>query len=154
MAKQMHNQSSLPLARPQYNCSPFTRPQYNYSLLQDHSATVFPLQDHTTMHSTGDLKNMFPDSFDDMGKYSITLNHNVPPIQERKCRVPKKAKEEIKSQLKQMTIQDIIMPQVEPTPCASSLIHFETSYGTFRVCLITKDLNKAFIHEHHKATML
>ena len=63
---------------------------------------------------------MFLDSFDEIGSmpgaYSITLNPNIPPMQNGKCRVPIETKEEVEAQLKEMTTQDIITPQVQPTP--------------------------------------
>ena len=78
------------------------------------------------IHSTEDLKNMFLESFykiDSMPvKYFITLNPYVLLVQHGSCRVPIEAKEEIETKLKEMTPQDIITLQVEPTPWVSSYI--------------------------------
>ena len=46
------------------------------------------------------------------------------------------------------------MPQLEPTPWVSSLTYSLKANGTLEVCLDLKDLNKAIIHEHHKAPTL
>ena len=55
---------------------------------------------------------MVPDSFDRIdnmpGEYSITLNPNIPPEQHGRCKVSTVAKEEVKNQMKQMTVKDII----------------------------------------------
>ena len=48
-------------------------------------------------------------------------------------------------------MQDIITPQVEPTPWVGSLSYPFKSNGTLWLCLDPKDLNKAIIYEHHKA---
>ena len=64
------------------------------------------------------------------------------------------AKEEIEIQMSEMTAQDIITLQLEPTSRLSSLTYPHKANDTLRVCLHPKDLNKAIIHEHHKASTL
>ena len=44
--------------------------------------------------------------------------------------------------------------QTEPTPWVSSLTYPKKANGKLRICLDPKDLNKAIIHENHKAPTL
>ena len=95
---------------------------------QDDAAAIPSLQDHETFHRIKDLKNMFADSFnkiDNMsGEYSITVDPNTSSTTSStlKQRVPIEIKEDIETQMKEMTVQDII-PQVKPTPWVSSLTY-------------------------------
>ena len=69
-------------------------------------------------------------------------------------KVPIKYKEEIKKELAEMVWQRIITKQTEPTPWVSSLTYPKKANGKLRICLDPKDLNKAIIHENHKAPTL
>ena len=51
------------------------------------------------------------------GEYSINLDPTVQPVQHGRNIVSIEVIEEIKAQLKEMIMQDIITLQVEPTPC-------------------------------------
>ena len=53
-----------------------------------------------------------------------------------------------------MVCQRIITKQTEPTPWVSSLTYPKKANGKLRICLDPKDLNKAIIHENHKAPTL
>ena len=53
-----------------------------------------------------------------------------------------------------MVWQRIITKQTEPTPWVSSLTYPKKANGKLRICLDPKDLNKAIIHENHKAPTL
>ena len=53
-----------------------------------------------------------------------------------------------------MVQQGIITKQTEPTPWVSSLTYPKKANGKLRICLDPKDLNKAIIHENHKAPTL
>ena len=111
-----------------------------------------------TIDSTRDLQALFPNSFDcigDMqGKYDIKTNPTVPPVQHSRQKVPIEYKEEIKKELAEMVHQRIITKQTEPTPWVSSLMYPKKANGKLRICLDPKDLNKAIIHENHKAPTL
>ena len=112
----------------------------------------------TTIDSTRDLQALFPNSFDcigDMkGQYDIKTDPTVPPVQHRRQKVPIEYKEEIKKELGEMVQQGIITKQTEPTPWVSSLTYPKKANGKLRICLDPKDLNKAIIHENHKAPTL
>ena len=108
--------------------------------------------------STKDLQTLYPNSFDcisDMqGEYDIKTDPLVPPVQHRKHKVPIEYKEEIKKELSEMVWQGIITQQMEPTPWVSLLAYPKKANGKLRICLDPKDLNKAIIHENHKAPTL
>ena len=70
------------------------------------------------------------------------------------ARCPIEYKAEIKKELAQMVQQGIIIKQTEPTPWVSSLTYPKKAKGKLRICLDPKDLNKAIIHENHKAPTL
>ena len=53
-----------------------------------------------------------------------------------------------------MVWQGIITKQTEPTPWVSSLTYPKKANGKLRISLDPKDLNKAIIHENHKAPTL
>ena len=111
-----------------------------------------------TIDSTRDLQALFPNSFDcirDMkGEYDIKTNPTVPPVQHRRRKVPIEYKEEIKKELAEMVQQRIITKQTEPTPWVSSLMYPKKANSKLRICLDSKDLNKAIIHENYKAPTL
>ena len=111
-----------------------------------------------TIDSTRDLQALFPNSFDcirDMkGEYDIKTDPTVPPVQHGRWKVPIKYKEEIEKELAEMVWQRIITKQTEPTPWVSSLTYPKKANGKLRICLDPKDLNKAIIHENHKAPTL
>ena len=111
-----------------------------------------------TIDSTRDLQALFPNSFDcigDMqGEYNIKIDLTVPPVQHRRWKVPIEYKEEIEKELAEMVQQRIITKQTEPTPWGSSLTYPKKANSKLRICLDPKDLNKAIIHENHKAPTL
>ena len=58
------------------------------------------------------------------GKKVITIDLNIPSEHHRRQRVPIEAKEETEMKLREMTVQDIITPQVECTAWLSLLSYF------------------------------
>ena len=111
-----------------------------------------------SIDSTRDLQALFPNSFDcigDMqGEYDIKTDPTVPPVQHGRRKVPIEYKEEIEKELAEMVWQGIIIKQTEPTSWVSSLMYPKKANGKLRICLDPKDLNKAIIHENHKAPTL
>ena len=111
-----------------------------------------------SINSTRNLQALFPNSFDcigDMqGEYDIKTDPTIPPVQHGRQKVPIEYKEEIKKELAEMVHQGIITKQTEPTPWVSSLMYPKKANGKLRICLDPKDLNKAIIHENHKAPTL
>ena len=88
------------------------------------------------------------------GKYSITLDLNILPMQQDGCRVPTEAEEECEKQWGEMTVQGIITQQVEPISWVSSHKYPSKADGTLRICLVPKDINSTIIHKHHKGLTL
>ena len=111
-----------------------------------------------TIDSTRDLQALYPNSFDcigDMqGEYDIKTDPTVLPVQHGRWKVPIEYKEEIEKELAEMVCQSIITKQTGPTPWVSSLTYPKKANGKLRICLDPKDLNKAIIHENHKALTL
>ena len=111
-----------------------------------------------SIDSTRDLQALFPNSFDcirDMqGEYNIKTDPTVPPVQHGRQKIPIEYREETEKELAEMVWQRIITKQTEPTPWVSSLTYPKKANGKLRICLDPKDLNKAIIHENHKAPTL
>ena len=111
-----------------------------------------------SIDSTRDLQALFPNSFDyigDMqGEYDIKTDPTIPPVQHGRWKVPIEYKEEIEKELAEMVWEGIIIKQTEPTPWVSSLMYPKKANSKLRICLNPKDLNKAIIHQNHKALTL
>ena len=60
------------------------------------------------------------------------------------------SKAAIKEAIDYIVKQDILEPQIEPTPCVFSVIYPDKPTGEVRPCLETGDLNKTIIWENHK----
>ena len=88
------------------------------------------------------------------GEYDIKTDPTVLPVQHGRWKVPIEYKEEIQKELGEMVCQEIITKQTEPTPWVSSLTYLKKANSKLRICLNPKDLNKAIIHENHKAPTL
>ena len=84
----------------------------------------------------------------------MTASETVPPVQHGRQKVPIEYKEEIEKELAEIVQQGIIAKQTEPTPWVSSLTYPKKANGKLRICLDPKDLNRAIIHENHKAPTL
>ena len=112
-----------------------------------------PFQDYKMVKNIEDLKHNCPDSIDKIGsmprQYSISLEPEIPQVQHGIYRVPIKAKEEIKAQLREMMVQIIITLQVGSG--MGSLTYPYKANGSLGVCLDLKDLNKVISHDHYKA---
>ena len=104
---------------------------------------VEPIYNVCRSRSIGDMQ----------GGYDIKTDPTVPPVQHGRRKVPIEYKEEIE-ELAEMVHQRIITKQTEPTPWVSSLTYPKKANGKLRICLDPKDLNKAIIHENHKAPTL
>ena len=116
---------------------------------------IYMEPESVSIDSTRDLQVLFPNSFNcigDMhGEYDIKRDPTIPPIQHGRWKVPIEYKEEIEKELAEMVQQGIIIKQTEATPWISSLTYPKKANGKLRICLDPKDLNKAIIHENHKA---
>ena len=106
------------------------------------------------MSSVEDLLKLYPNSFDRLGslkgEYDIKVDPTVPPVQHLRRKVPIESKAAIEEAIDYMVKQDILEPQIEPTPWVSSVTYPVKPTGEVRPCLDVRDLNKAIIWENHK----
>ena len=83
------------------------------------------------------------------GKYHIRINTGVDSVQHAPRRVPVAIREQLRSTLEELVVQDIIAPITQPTPWISSLVALPKKNGRLRLCLDPQDLNKAIQREHY-----
>ena len=74
----------------------------------------------------------------------------MPPVQHARRKVPIESKAAIKEAIDYMIQQDILEPQIEPTPWVSSVTYLGKPLAEVRPCLDVRDLNKTIIREKHK----
>ena len=80
------------------------------------------------------------------------MHTTVQPDEHDIYRVSTEANKEMETQLRKMTVQDIISPQVKLTPWVSYLIYPHKDSRNLRVCWDPKDLNIAIIGENLNAS--
>ena len=119
-------------------------------------------KEHPIFHKPGsikissveDLLRLYPNSFDRLGslkgEYDIKMDPTVPPVQHARRKVPIESKAAIEEAIDYMVKQDILEPQIEPTPWVSSVTYPVKPTGEVRPCLDARDLNKAIIRKNHK----
>ena len=119
-------------------------------------------KEHPIFHKPGsirissveDLLKLYPNSFDQLGslkgEYDIKVDPTVPPVQHARRKVPIESKAAIEEAIDYMVKQDILEPQIEPTPWVSSVTYPVKPTGEVRPCFDARDLNKAIIWENHK----
>ena len=99
------------------------------------------------------LTAMYPNSFNRIGslkgEYTIKIDPSIGPIQQARCKVPIESKEAICVALDSMIADDILEPQIEPTPWVNSATYPVKPTGEVRPCLDCVPLNKAIIRENH-----
>ena len=70
-----------------------------------------------------DLLRLYLNSFDRLGslkgEYDIKVDPTVPPVQHVRRKVPIESKTAIEEAIDYMVKQDILEPQIEPTPCGN-----------------------------------
>ena len=119
-------------------------------------------KEHPIFHKPGsikissveDLLKLYPNSFDQLGslkgEYDIKVDPTVPPVHHARRKVPIESKAAIEEAIDYMVKQDILEPQIKPTPWVSSVTYPVKPTGEVRPCLDARDLNKAIIRENHK----
>ena len=99
------------------------------------------------------LTAMYPNSFNRIGslkgEYIIKIDPTVAPVQQARCKLPIESKEAICVALDTMIVEDILEPQIEPTPWVNSATYPVKPSGDVRPCLDCVPLNKAIIRENH-----
>ena len=86
--------------------------------------------------------------------YTICLDPSFPPVQHARQKVPIECREAIEKLLQDMVNQGIITPDTEPMEWVSSFTYPQKPDGSLCICLDPRDLNKAIIQEHYKASTL
>ena len=98
------------------------------------------------------LTAMYPNSFDRIGslkgEYTIKIDPTIAPVQQARRKVPIESKEAICVALDSMITEDILEPQIEPTPWVNSATYPVKLSGEVRPCLDYVPLNKAIIREN------
>ena len=119
-------------------------------------------KEHPIFHKPGsikissveDLLRLYPNSFDRLGSLKgecdIKIDPTVPPVQHARRKVPIESKAAIEEAIDYMVKQDILEPQIEPTPWVSSVTYPVKPTGEVRPYLDARDLNKAIIRENNK----
>ena len=104
------------------------------------------------------LTKMYPNSFDRVGslkgEYTIKIDQTVPPASQARCKIPIESKEAICVALDHMIAEDILEPQIEPTPWANSATYPVKPSKEVRPCLDCVPLNKAIVRENHTLPMV
>ena len=104
--------------------------------------------------SVEDLLKLYPNSFDRLGslkgEYDIKVDPTVLPVQHARRKVSIESKAAIKEAIDYMVKQDILEPQIKPTPWVSSVTYPVKPTEEVRPCLDARDLNKTIIQENHK----
>ena len=110
------------------------------------------------LNSTKDLIETYPEQFDRLGdfagEYHIVLKPDNHPIIHAPRKCPIHMRDEIKSELDDMTENGIIRKVAEPTDWVSSIVYVRKSNGKLRLCLDPKDLNKDIMRCHHRTPTL
>ena len=104
------------------------------------------------------LKRAFPNSFDTIGNmlrtYIIRTDPAFPPVQHARHKVPIEYRDQTEKALDKMVLKGVIAPVLKPTAWVSSLTYPCKPDGSLCICLDPKDLNKAILQEHYKASTL
>ena len=124
---------------------------------EPHPAYIPPvtdLQSRPPIMSKDQLRNMYPECFNGIGKfknyeYHITLVDNAKPVIHPARKVALSLQPKLKKELESLVEQGIITPVEGPTDWVNSLVVREKPDGRLRICLDPKDLNRAIKHEHH-----
>ncbi len=121
--------------------------------VNDNKTTKQPRQTGK-IKSFSDLKEMYPDRFEGVGKfpgeYHIQLEPNaIPKHSGRANACPINIVDNIKNQLDEMVDDGIITPEPEPTDWCSNVVYSLKPSGKWRICLSPKHLNKYIKRTYH-----
>ena len=104
------------------------------------------------------LTSMYSNCFDRVGslkgEYTIKIDPTVSPVSQARCKVPIESKDAICAVLDHMIAEDILEPQIEPTPWVNSATYPVKPSGEVRLWLDGVPLNKAIIRENHTLPMV
>ena len=119
-------------------------------------------KEHPIFHKPGsikissveDLLRLYPNSFDRLGslkgEYDIKVDPTVPPVQHVRRKVPIESKAAIEEAIDYMVKQDILEPQIEPTPWVSSVTYPVKALKAFIQVHLTEESSKLLVINTHK----
>ena len=83
------------------------------------------------------------------GLQHLKVNKDVKSVVIPDRRIPLAVRPKLKVELDRLTSLDVITPVDEPTPCVSQMVVIEKKGGDLRICIETRELNKALLRELH-----
>ncbi len=83
------------------------------------------------------------------GEYHMRIDPQADPVQHAPRCVPVVVREQLRSTLEELVLQDIIAPVTQPTPWISSMVAVPKKNGRLRLCLDPQDINKTIQREHY-----
>ena len=105
--------------------------------------------------SKEELVKRFPTVFTEKtgvlaGTHRIRIDQNAQPIQHAPRRVPVATRKKVQLKLDELEKDDIIQKVTVPTPWINSMVTVVKPNGKLRICLDTKDLNRAVLREKYQ----
>ena len=82
--------------------------------------------------------------------HKIMINPDSQPVQNACRKVPFPLHEKLKTELERMQKLGVITPEESPTDRVGNVVTVVKKTGDLRVCLDTRDLNRAIKREHYK----
>ena len=83
------------------------------------------------------------------GTYHISVDTKVPPVVHPPHRIPLALRDRLKEELDFLVNQEFLTPVTYPTDWVNSCVCVTKSNGKLRLCLDSRDLNKAMRHLHY-----
>ena len=120
----------------------------------EHQQVLKDLTDLKQLNTKEDLIKAYPNRFEGIGcfpgTYHITLQNDARPVIHalQKCQIVMWPL--VCEKLDEFLEQGIIVPVEEPMDWVSSLVYSQKATGKLRVCLDTRDVNKAIKRDHFK----
>ena len=100
------------------------------------------------------IEEMYPEIFNGLGKlteeHHIHIKENETPVIHPPRKIPVASRERLKKELDNMERNGVIKKTEEPADWVNSLLLVEKRDGSLRICLDSRDLNKAIKREHYQ----
>lgn len=108
---------------------------------------------YNTYNSLNDLKNKFKTVFEGLGKFPqthhITIDKSISPKIHPIRRVPLALHERLRNKLSDLEKRGVIRKVTKPTDWLNPLVIIEKPNGDLRLCIDSRDINKAIRREHY-----
>ena len=100
------------------------------------------------------IEEMYPEIFNGLGKlteeHHIHIKGNETLVIHPPRKIPVALRERLKKELDNMERNGVIKKTEEPADWVNSLLLVEKRDGSLRICLDSRDLNKAIKREHYQ----